>query len=291
MSFYHYEIYDKIWVYKGALADHEVIYEILPRLEESTEHATLYAEWKDWYTFGRINEFDNGLVADDSGRFALALNGKDENKRRRLIEELYVFNSLRAASERCINDYVRKNNVEIPDNSFFVNPSVAWYKPNVNTNNHGLTMNFHTDYGIGEWWWPGEKFLITSTIYPNDDYEGGDIIFYANDEVISYKPSAGDVVVFPSGDMRFPGKVPYFHGVKMTSGGKKYIIRAYLKYREESNKELWSLGKMIFGDQEWADSARSVARGKNMLSFDYDNQDNILMNTIDVDDCVKRLYG
>lgn len=126
-------------------------------------------------------------------------------------------------------------------------------------------MLFHTDYGLGEWWQPGEKFLVTSTAYLNDDYEGGEIVFFCNDELFTYKPKAGDVLVFPSGNPLFPGKEPFFHGVRKTLSGRKILVRTYLKYFDSCNFHLWHSCKKIYGEEKWLEMTREFAKGKNAL--------------------------
>jgi hypothetical protein len=53
--------------------------------------------------------------------------------------------------------------------------------------------------------WPGYKHWLTCNIYINDNYEGGGLSFkvFTNEteyDHFSYKPSAGDALVFPSHD-------------------------------------------------------------------------------------------
>jgi hypothetical protein len=62
--------------------------------------------------------------------------------------------------------------------------------------------------------------------------------------VIDYKPVAGDLVVFPSGE-------PYFHGVKSISNGNKYLIRTFWQWEYPGSEE-WLANQEKYGQEEWA---------------------------------------
>jgi len=61
--------------------------------------------------------------------------------------------------------------------------------------------------------------IMTVMMYPNDDYEGGEVYFPRQD--IEIKPTAGDVIVFPSG-FAFP------HGTKPVKSGTRYCVVSWL---------------------------------------------------------------
>jgi len=65
----------------------------------------------------------------------------------------------------------------------------------------------------------GPPKYLTVMMYPNDDYEGGEVYFPRHD--ISVKPTAGDVFVFPSG-LAFP------HGCKPVTKGTRYCVVSWL---------------------------------------------------------------
>lgn len=63
----------------------------------------------------------------------------------------------------------------------------------------------------------GSEYIMFSTVvYLNEDYSGGEIYFPNQD--VEIKPSAGDMVLFPSGGHE------YFHGVKKINSGRRYTI-------------------------------------------------------------------
>jgi hypothetical protein len=118
-------------------------------------------------------------------------------------------------------------------------------------------MAYHTDYEQAKHPEPGNKFAITCLFYLNGDYEGGEIAFriYNEDqsdvlEYIKYKPSEGDVIVFPSGDPRYTGLDNFYHGVSIVDSGTKYIIRSYWKYSYDGDIEHIE-ESLKYSSEEW----------------------------------------
>lgn len=247
------EIYENIRVYKNLLPDALSLYEIVQRIEWQHDGKYLYGPWEKWYDFGTY-----------SGQQTLSVENTDFVKEK-FEEEFTLYKRLAHATNLAIANYVTMYKMDLPNNSFITTPSLAKYNKTVTGN--VMTMNYHTDFGIGEWYWPGEKFLVTCTTYLNDDYVGGEIEFYVKGEKITYKPSAGDILVFPSGSPIYPGNEPYFHGVKVISQGKKYLVRNYLKYPFEGTDE-WFEGEREFGVEEWKKIAIKKDRYHNLLAID-----------------------
>lgn len=78
-------------------------------------------------------------------------------------------------------------------------------------------LSFHTD-GTKT----NSEHIISLMFYLNDNYDSGEIQFLTLDKtIISYKPKAGDIIVFPS-------FFPYFHSAKYPVGGPRYTIRTSL---------------------------------------------------------------
>lgn len=92
-------------------------------------------------------------------------------------------------------------------------------------------MSFHTDYMVDRSHEEGHKFAITTTMYINDDYEHGAIVFRINGKTFSYKPKAGDVLVFPSGHplLLMEGETPLMHAVEAIpyGGPDRYMVRMF----------------------------------------------------------------
>ncbi len=74
----------------------------------------------------------------------------------------------------------------------------------------GTHFNIHADHG------PAYNCTVSAVIYINDDYVGGDLKFPRLDNLI-YKPSVGDIAVFPSNYI-------YEHASLPMESGTKYCV-------------------------------------------------------------------
>ncbi len=116
------------------------------------------------------------------------------------------------------------------------------------SNESTYTMSFHTDYPQESMGCPGEKQMMTCNMYLNDNYSGGEIEFkiFSEDgdfKRITYKPEAGDVVIFPS-------KPPYWHGVRETTDGEKYFVRSFWYTVDKPSAE-WLENEKKYGSDIW----------------------------------------
>lgn len=128
-----------------------------------------------------------------------------------------------------------------------------------------LTMNYHTDYMPEDAESESDKFGITAVLYPNDDYEGGEIAFKIfNEEGVErefeYKPKAGDLVMFPSGH-------PYYHGVRRIYGAPKYITRLYWMYYYEGS-DTWHELVEKYGEEKLRELENERRRRPDMRIMD-----------------------
>lgn len=109
-----------------------------------------------------------------------------------------------------------------------------------------LAIGYHTDFHEHKMEAPGEKQIITYTIYLNDDYEGGEIEFIDEREnkLITYKPKAGDITVFPSGK-------PYWHSAKAVRGGTNKVFFRTFAIHYYPGSESWISGSLKYGEEVW----------------------------------------
>ena len=135
------------------------------------------------------------------------------------------------------------------NNWVFDTSDIAKYNANAGVS-ETRAMSYHTDYQQEKSMEPGNKFNTTCLFYLNDNYEGGDLCFRIfNDELteiieeISYKPSAGDIVIFPAIH-------PFYHGVKIVESGFKYIIRSYWRYWYDGD-EAYLKEQAMYSEEEW----------------------------------------
>jgi hypothetical protein len=139
--------------------------------------------------------------------------------------------------------------LQFPDDAKYSGHSYCKYFDQVDDLQNNMTMQYHTDFVVSQREMPGDKFHTTMTFYINDDYDGGDLEFYIDNNIINHKPKAGDLVVFPSTD-------PYYHGVKKIANGNKYFVRNFVMTNyagsEEWLKQQREIGAYRWAKMEWA---------------------------------------
>lgn len=233
------EIYPKIFVYQGLLPDKNHIHSTLRKSLGSSEGKYYFGKWMDWYGFGQLCEPKqfNPEATDMSN---------DMYDCERSMEE-----RLQNAISCAFSHYIDANDVQLPEDSIISRVSFAAYYEGIDTGG-GRVMQYHTDYIVSQHASRFENFLLTCTVYINDDYEGGEVRFTTmTGDSLDYKPEAGDIVVFPSGSPIYPGDEPYFHAVGMVKSGTKFLIRSFVKYKNEGSED-WLSSEKQHGPEEWA---------------------------------------
>lgn len=223
-----------------------VFHNVLSNPDDYIDYYEEFGEWRGWYGFGRqidsrihtFKEHPTFPTWDEwLGMFETIGEVVDRDK---------YFKEVAEAFHLATKFYIEHTGRTLAN--WTCQPwGLARYIPDEDLiNSADLTMNYHTDYMTEDSESPGEKFGITAVLYPNDDYEGGEISFrIVGEGVVSkeftYKPRAGDLVVFPS-------TPPYYHGVKRISGAPKYITRLYWMYNFEGT-DTWRNLKDKYGDK------------------------------------------
>lgn len=262
------QISEYIYVYKNCFEDVSLLAESFDEICHSPVEGLIFKDWRDWFTLGKTAHTD-GTFASGKVFEELQKSKYSEDERRHFLCEQILFSHLRKATTSSILHYLGANDIVAPEPNAITLPNLCIYDPGSDHAGNGYAMNFHTDWNVAEWWQPGRKYLITCTAYLNDDYGGGEIVFFINGELLKYKPEAGDVLVFPSGDPRFPGKHPFFHGVRQVGGGRKMLVRTYLEYYAPQNIHFWYSCQSLYGKQKWDTMVRSNnypdKKAKNIL--------------------------
>ena len=227
------EIYPKVFVYRNILKDIEKMYQTMKQSDIDADGKYFLKKWTPWSHFGTYSSIKHTDEIDQ--------NTINEN---RFIEEKEFADQAQAAYDKVIDHYVKINNVNLPDGWRFSGMSFSKYFDQIDTLSNKMTMQYHTDHITSQKDMPGEKFFITCTMYINDDYEGGDIEFYVNGNLINHKPKAGDILVFPSTE-------PYYHGVKTIYNGQKFLVRNFIMHTFAGTQE-WLDNQVRFGAYKWA---------------------------------------
>jgi hypothetical protein len=168
------------------------------------------------------------------------------------------------AYDRAISHYVKKYNIQLPEDAGFSGRSYCKYFNKIDDLKNNMTMQYHTDYIISERDMPGRKFNITCTFYVNDNYNGGDIEFWINGDVVNHKPKAGDLVVFPS-------TAPYYHGVKTIPDGNKFFVRNFVMVDYDGSPE-WLANQKKFGAYKWSKMEWERIEEENKANMLYINE-------------------
>jgi hypothetical protein len=247
-----YQIMPFVTLYKNALADTQKFLDII----ESSEKPGL---WEDWDTFGIKTNSDDVYKQSDKSLHTDINITKDFND---LIEagiddyikywvndnnkSLYPTTNpehWKTVFPDFITNWDYKNNIvnsvedfqsykvmTVSGVSGWINSGTDILKHKENTSNK-FAIGYHIDTD-GSLDTPGAKSILTATIYLNDDYVGGGVS-YLNEfdgTIVNYKPSAGDLIIFPSSK-------PFFHAALPLSGSKpKYLVRKFLRWKSTGSK-------------------------------------------------------
>ncbi len=233
------KLHPQVWVFRNAIPNPEVLMKKLLELPN----------WNDWWVFGQINDELSGgdtIWEDFPSReeWDVHLESKKNTRYPELVTEIEEY--FYAATKQ----YVETMGIEL-DNWVHQTPSVCLYKSEGGVG-EGMSMNYHTDWQPEKAEARGNKFRVTCTMYLNDNYDGGELAFIirenrndnSNDIKFDYKPSAGDILIFPSTE-------PFYHGVKDISNGDRFFIRNFwLEYFPGTPE--WLENEAKYGEEEWA---------------------------------------
>ena len=254
------EIYPKILVYKNMFKDISKSYKILIDSLVETEDR-LFSPWTQWSYFGDylnpiipnfFSAYGSGMLEDVKTE-----TQTQEDQKNFVLEMMQNFHLV-------TQDYIKRHNVEVTlnekslDENGNVIPIWRWTggtiaKYHTSSADQTVGMNYHSDYMREQGSAPGYKFVITCTIYFNDDYEGGEVDFVMGNKLVKYKPEAGDLLVFPSGhpDYLTEEENPYLHGVMPSYNKNKFLARMYWQKYQKGTDE-WYEKEKEFGKDVWA---------------------------------------
>jgi hypothetical protein len=227
------EIYPGIICYKNMLKDPDKAYQTMKKSEELRSGENYLSAWTPWAKFGTYAQ------PKDELSFSNTLE-------QQFIDEKELDEEIRTAYDKAISHYFKNISIErpMPKDAYFSGHSYCKYFNDVDVLKNKMTMQYHTDFIVSERDMPGPKFHTTCTFYINDNYEGGDIDFYINGDVVNYKPEAGDLMVFPSGE-------PFYHGVKTIPTGNKFFVRNFVMYKFAGTSE-WVANQKKYGAYKWS---------------------------------------
>ncbi len=253
------ELYPHILVYKNMFKDISKSYKVL--LDSLTENEDrLFSPWTKWSIFGEymspiIPSFSLGDKYGTVNNIVTKTKIEEEQKNF-AVEMMENFHLV-------TQDYIKRYSLDVDLDAFETLDSgdltQTWRwaggtigKYHISDEDEEYGMRYHSDYMREQGEAPGYKFVITCTIYFNDDYKGGEIDFAMGDKLVKYKPEAGDLLVFPSGHPNYlteEGK-PYLHGVMPSYDTNKYLARMYWQKYQKGSDE-WYQKEKEFGKDVW----------------------------------------
>lgn len=251
------ELYPKIHLYKGLLSDTNKLYNIMKKSESESEGKYHLRTWDKWSVFGTYSQ--EKTEQDEPGE-----PGQQYD------DEKYLSDKVKKAYKTAIDHYIENVKPNMPQGYHLASSSFSKYNKDVISFNQELAMNYHTDFIKSEADMPGNKFFITCTTYINDDYDGGSVEFYITDtgKKISYKPKAGEILVFPSEE-------PYYHGVKNIRNGEKFFIRNFIIYPFDGTKN-WLENQKRQGAFNWMKKEFERCEYENPRNMIYLYNDNVI---------------
>lgn len=228
------ELYPRVDVYRNVLADPEAMYQTMKKSELDANGQYFLKTWDPWSHFGTYTQSKNEDID---------VTDASIKEHPRYIEEKDFVQKVQKAYDDVLMDYVHRHRLDLPDGWRFSGCSYSKYNDQIDSLSNKMTMQYHTDFITSQRDMPGDKFYITCTMYINDDYEGGDIEFFVDGELVNHKPKAGDILVFPS-------REPYFHGVKTIYNGNKFFVRNFIMTPFNGTEE-WLENQKRHGAYNW----------------------------------------
>jgi predicted 2-oxoglutarate/Fe(II)-dependent dioxygenase YbiX len=226
------ELIPGVILYKNMLKDSKKAYEIMMNSEKNSKGKYFFQEWVPWAQYGTYTQPKQQNELENS----------EKNENFFLEKELY--DEIAIAYDKAVSHYFKHTGIDIPEGARYSGQSWCKYFNKIDQLKNNMTMQYHTDFIISQKDMPGEKFHTTCTFYINDNYNGGDIEFYVDEKFINHKPSAGDLMIFPSGE-------PFYHGVKTIPDGNKFFIRNFIMFDYDGSED-WLKNQKRFGAYKWA---------------------------------------
>ncbi len=253
------EIYPYILVYSNMFKDIDKSYKILTDSLVETEDR-IFSPWTQWSIFGQyLDPITPSFRMGDRYGNLKEIEAKTQTQQDQKDFGIEMMENFHLVTE----DYMKRYNFNIDLNELttdengdpinvwrWAGGTVGMYHISNDEEQHG--MRYHSDYQREKADRPGYKFVITCTIYYNDDYEGGEIDFVMGNKLVKYKPKAGDLLVFPSGhpDYLTEEGMSYLHGVMPSYNKNKFLTRMYWQKYQQGTEE-WYENERKYGKEVW----------------------------------------
>ena len=204
---------EDVWYWENVISSPENLIETLEYLDTKEISYERIPKWKDWLSSAEDKHHYGSVKKFEKEKFYISSGDEMIDK-----QSLYIINSFIMAVEMCWNQYVKEKKINSDD--YFCQSEALILKKFL-PNQH---MGPHFDGQGGD-----HTLAFTLIIYPNDDYEGGELVFPNHD--INIKPKAGSLIIFPA-------QMPYIHQVLEIKNKPRYILTALVIKKDEYGKIL-----------------------------------------------------
>ena len=193
-----------IYLYRNAVPNSQ---EIINSLEASIGNSTT-----DCYRWSPATVGDEKQINGYRECFDCKINESTANNAPPQFSGIKeVYNQTTNYLKECLYDYESRFNIKM---DFMESVNYIKYGP-------GNFFKPHSDHGFSY------TATVSSIIYLNDDYEGGELYFPILD--LKIKPKSGDIIFFPSTFI-------YVHGAAEVRSGIKYSAVTMFDYNERNHK-------------------------------------------------------
>lgn len=197
-------IFPGIWVYRNAISPD---LNVIERMENILSSSSQY-QWKE----AMVGYMEKMPEYRDCVDFKIRQipehyrHTKEDHEVNRIWEELYD------AQIDAVNDYCNAHHIKMD----------FWEVMNFIRYGENQHFQEHADHGF--------SYMATVSLvgYPNDDYDGGDLVFPKLG--IQVKPKAGDLYLFPSTYI-------YSHIAMPVHNGTKYSVVTMLDYNDNAHND------------------------------------------------------
>lgn len=187
---------EKIFYYEKVIDNPEEIIYFLENENQEYQKKNGIGEWEPWKTSGEEPyQFGERKIIKSE----IIKNSEEKTKN--------IYTKIDSSINNVLKDYKSKTIDDVGDPQSY---GIARYFPEKEMGEHVDFDSKSVDHG-------NITFIptISSVVYLNDDYLGGEIEFPRQEVFI--KPSAGSMIVFPSVE-------PFYHKSNKTITGYKYVV-------------------------------------------------------------------
>lgn len=201
------ELFPGVWVYRDIIGT-EI--DVINKLNEVGMQAEKDKEERYAWTFGYVGYNEKMPEYRNCEDIKVGEIKYPQSETERLVSSLWK--DLYDAQLPAVNDYCKKYSLKMS----------YWEVMNCIRYGEGQHFQEHADHGFSY------SATVSLVAYPNDDYEGGNLVFPKLG--LDIKPRAGDLYIFPSTYL-------FSHRAMPVKSGMKFSIVTMLDYTDHAHRQ------------------------------------------------------